>query len=134
MVDKFQYGGRKDRETKAYMMGVSKHKTVMYLIAEVSTKEDTRKLVLITQGLMKQGGLGIALDTVGVAYAPKTWLELDIDSPQSTIEYLTTHVYTETDLSTYGMKVFGQPDVKYECTTEELASTSLKALAFQWGC
>jgi hypothetical protein len=60
------------------LSAIDGHETVAYLIAETGSLERVRALVQLATRLLPHGGLGIKVESAGVAAPIETWLALSI--------------------------------------------------------
>lgn len=109
MLDAFQAAGFHWRG-RPEMDVIADHRSVVYLIAKGGSLEAAHRMMEAANGLLKAGGLGVKVETSGVAHAPADWAE------QCQYNYLfkshTSYVvYVASDeVYSCGMHNFGLPD------------------------
>lgn len=70
----FKAAGAHWRDTPE-MLAINGHRSVVYLVGPGGSREAAELMILAAAGLIKAGGLGVKVESSGVAHAPDTWLE-----------------------------------------------------------
>lgn len=63
-------------EGSAEMDRIATHASVVYLVGDGGSRESAERLMLAGEGLLKAGGLGVKVESSGVAHSPDAWRKL----------------------------------------------------------
>ena len=123
----FEHRGHDDRMTEAFasasggevegdeLDAITAHKSVVYLLGEGSDLEKLRPLVEIAARLLPLGGLGIKVDSAGVAAPIERWLSLSVKfDPFGLIRCFVVVATGDNDAYSCGMHNLGFPDVNLD--------------------
>src|SRR5262245_26270889 len=75
MLEAFRASGWHWRDTDE-MARIAGHSSVVYIIGHGGSRKNTEALITAAAGVIKAGGLGVKIETSGLAHAPAVWLEL----------------------------------------------------------
>src|SRR5262249_36899830 len=75
MLEAFRAAGWHWRDTDE-MARIAGHSSVVYIIGHGGSPKNTEALIVAAAGVIKAGGLGVKIETSGLAHAPAVWLEL----------------------------------------------------------
>jgi len=106
---------------------ISSHKSVCYLISKGGSIESAHSIMNAANALLKAGGLGVKVESTGLAHSAKDWGE------QCEYSYLfkshSSYVVYVTSDETYscGMHNFGLPDAIINSADSDNASELLRA-------
>jgi len=75
MLEAFRASGWHWRDTDA-MARIAGHSSVVYIIGHGGSHKNAEALIKAGAGVIKAGGLGVKIETTGLAHAPAVWLEL----------------------------------------------------------
>lgn len=89
---------------------IGEHRSVVYLVGNGGSREAAEAMMRCAAGLLKAGGLGVKVESAGVAHAPQAWLQF-VDTLQlfSAYDALVVHITGEQAYSC-GMHNLGLPD------------------------
>jgi hypothetical protein len=107
----FAIAGRRNM-TPEEIAAIERHSFTLFVIADGASPERARALMRVVSGLMKAGGLGVKIETAGVAHNVGGWNEL-VESPEPAALYhaFVTMVSAEDVYYSCGMHNLGLPDV-----------------------
>lgn len=111
------------------MQAIEGHRSVVYLIDEGGSRERAEALMRPASALIRAGGLGVKVESTGVAHSPAQWLELSADITAFTV--FRAYVITVTGAEPYscGMHNFGMRDVRVVALVPDAAAL---VSAFTW--
>lgn len=94
MVKAFNAAGYHWQNTPE-MASIGTHQSVVYLIGEGGSREHAEAMMLAAEALLKAGGLGVKVESSGVAHGPIAWADmcqnLDLFSAhRALVIYITT--------------------------------------------
>jgi len=75
MLEAFRASGRHWQDTDE-MARIAGHSSVAYLIGHGGSRKNAEALMAAAAGVIKAGGLGVKVESAGVAHAPAVWLDL----------------------------------------------------------
>jgi hypothetical protein len=75
MLEAFRSAGWHWRDTDE-MARIAGHSSVVYIIGHGGSRDNAEALIAAAAGVIKAGGLGVKIETSGLAHAPAVWLEL----------------------------------------------------------
>jgi hypothetical protein len=123
----FEHRDRDDRMTEAFasasggevegdeLEAITNHKSVVYLIGGEGDLDKLRSLVELATRLLPLGGLGIKVDSAGVAAPIGRWLALSVKfDPFGLIRCFVVVATGENDAYSCGMHNLGFPDVNVD--------------------
>ncbi|MEO7496661.1 MAG: hypothetical protein ABIT83_25875 [Massilia sp.] len=109
------------------MAAVAAHRSVVYLIGPGGSRHNAEAMIRAGAGIIRAGGLGMKVESSGLAHRPAKWLELagylDLYSAH---EALVVYV-TGAEVYSCGMHSFGLPDAIVTDDGEEDCVELLKA-------
>lgn len=89
---------------------IGEHKSVVYLVGNGGSQETAEAMMRCAAGVLKAGGLGVKVESAGVAHTPQAWLEyVETFHLFSAFEALVVYVTGEQTYSC-GMHNLGLPD------------------------
>ena len=93
------------------MAAVADHDCVIYLIGKGGSREAAESMMRAACALVEAGGLGVKVDSTGIAHGPAYWLNSCEKLEQLTAHRaLVVYVMGKEDVSSCGMHNFGLPD------------------------
>jgi len=123
----FEFRGHDDRMREAFesasggevegaeLDAITAHKSVVYLLAEGGDLEKLRPLVETAARLLPLGGLGIKVDSAGVAAPIERWLALSVKfDPFGLIRCFVVVATGDHDAYSCGMHNLGLPDANVD--------------------
>lgn len=75
MIGAFQAAGGHWSDT-AEMAAIATHQSVVYLISDGGSREDAEATMLAAKALLKAGGLGVKVESAGLAHSPDAWIKM----------------------------------------------------------
>lgn len=75
MVSAFRAAGRHWDNTPE-MEAITTHRSVVYLISDGGSREDAQAMMLAAKALLKAGGLGVKVESSGLAHSPDAWIKM----------------------------------------------------------
>lgn len=126
MASAFRAAGRHWVDDDA-MAAIAEHTTVLYLVGQGGSRERASEFMNAAAALLKAGGLGVKVESTGIAHTPQDWL--DMTANQYLFAAYRAFVITITDSGAYscGMHNFGLPDAIVDASASDdaakLAST-----------
>jgi hypothetical protein len=126
MTDTFKAAGYHWRETPEMDL-IAAHKSVVYLISKGGSLENAHSIMEAANALIKAGGLGVKVESSGLAHPPADWAE------QCKYNYLfkshSSYVVYVSDDDTYscGMHNFGLPDAIIDSSESDNPPELLRA-------
>lgn len=125
ILSAFQASGPQWKNTPEMEL-ISTHKSVCYLISKGGSIESAHSIMNAANALLNAGGLGVKVESSGLAHSPKDWREQCqynclFKSHSSYVVYVTSQ-------STYscGMHNFGLPDAIVDSNESENPSELLR--------
>ena len=98
---------------------IKQHTFTVYVIANVNGLEGLKEVVDVGAALLKAGGLAVKIETSGIAHTKDEWYHLAENQDYFPIySHFVTLVGDEESYYSYGMKVFGLPDVTIPSSIE----------------
>jgi Domain of unknown function (DUF4261) len=92
------------------MAAISSHGSVVYLVGAGGSTDRAREMMLAARALLLCGGLGVKVESAGVAHSPSAWLDLTREiSPRDVHAALVVYV-TGSDVYSCGMHNVGLRD------------------------
>jgi len=130
MLNAFMAAGAHWRGTPE-MAAIATHQSVVYLIGKGGSRANAEALMKAAAGLLKAGGLGVKVESTGIAHDADAWLDFT-----SNLHLFTPHcalVLYVTGLETYscGMHNFGHKDA-ITLGQGDRAATAELLKAFNW--
>ena len=123
----FEHRGHDDRMTEAFesssggevageeLAAITNHKSVVYLIGGEGDLDKLRSLVELATRLLPLGGLGIKVDSAGVAAPIERWLALSVKfEPFGLIRCFALVATGDNDAYSCGMHNLGFPDANVD--------------------
>ncbi|MCT4783053.1 MULTISPECIES: hypothetical protein [Exiguobacterium] len=98
--------------------GLARHTHIVYLIVDVNDVSDIAAARRAANALLNAGGLGVMVETAGVAYSKDEWQESKEEDLALDYSLLTAITEEETAYMSWGMKAFGQADVAVPSTLD----------------
>lgn len=130
MADAFAAAGPHWRDTPD-MARIAAHRSVVYLLGKGGSDEGVEALMLAARALLDAGGLGVKVESTGLAHAPDAWRTMCTDIAASSPYRAFVVVVTGIDeASSCGMHTFGMRDVVVEDEDRECALRA--AQTFSW--
>lgn len=91
---------------------IRRHKLAVYLVGDGGSPEGARAMMRAAAGLLNAGGLGVKVESAGVAHNPANWAALlGSDEPAALYHAFVTMVGAEHVYYSCGMHNIGYPDV-----------------------
>lgn len=113
------------------MERIDDHRSVAYLLSDGGSVQNAGVLMLAAQALLDAGGLGVKVESSGLAHAPDAWrkmcAEIALFSPYRAFVVIVTD---QGEGSSCGMHTFGMHDVRV--IDDDAANASRVAQAFSW--
>ena len=126
----FAAAGPHWRETPE-MARIGTHQAVIYLVGHGGADVDIAPWMHAAQALLQAGGLGIRIESTGLAHAPQAWMtmcsQIYLFSPYRAFVLVVTGTG---EASSCGMHTFGMHDVRV--IDDDAASASRTAGTFSW--
>ncbi|OGX79915.1 DUF4261 domain-containing protein [Exiguobacterium sp. SH3S2] len=98
--------------------GLTRHTHIVYLIGDVNDVTDIAAARRGANALLNAGGLGVMVETAGVAYSKDEWQASKEEDLALDYSLLTAITEEETAYVSWGMKAFGHADVAVPETLE----------------
>jgi hypothetical protein len=92
------------------MQKIAGHTLVTYLIGSGGSHSRAVGLMLAAAGLVKAGGLGVKLDSSGIAHSPQAWLTLTAERHLFTAHAAFVAYVAGREIYSCGMQCFGLRD------------------------
>jgi hypothetical protein len=93
------------------MAAISTHSSVVYLVGAGGSTDRAKEMMLAARALIACGGLGVKVESAGVAHSPTSWMELTNEiSPRDLHTALVVYI-TGSDVYSCGMHNLGLRDV-----------------------
>ncbi|MFD4839312.1 hypothetical protein ACFWP0_17540 [Achromobacter sp. NPDC058515] len=109
---------------------IASHRSVIYLIDEGGSRERAEALMAAAAALIKAGGLGVKVESTGLAHSPAQWLELaDNTGRFSAYRAYVVTITGGAEIHTCGMQNFGMHDVRVDASEPDAADL---ATQFSW--
>lgn len=89
---------------------IRNHKSIVYLICDGGSIENCFAAMEAADALLKSGGLGVKIETTGIAHSPKLWHEITTSKPLNGLHYAFAIYLTGEQVYSCGMQNFGIPD------------------------
>jgi len=109
LADDFAKAGPHWARTEA-MADIDDHTTVAYLIAPGGSREAADAMMRAGAALIDAGGLGVKVDSTGIAHAPAYWIDMCDQLDQVTAHRALVVYVAGTDVYSCGMHNFGLPE------------------------
>jgi hypothetical protein len=109
VVTAFGYAGR-HWEGTADMARIADHTAVVYLIGKGGAEADAETLMLAADGLLKAGGLGVKVESSGIAHRPAAWHGFVENRHLGGAHNAFVLYLTGTHVTSCGMHHFGLPE------------------------
>jgi hypothetical protein len=94
------------------LTSIESHKRTIYLVGSGGTIESSRKIAVLADQILEHGGLGIKVESSGIAYSKNDWRELMADdSVLSLYKVYNNIICNENIYYSCGMHNLGFPDV-----------------------
>ncbi len=117
----FQAAGPHWRDSEA-MQAIAGHQSVVYLVGRGGSHEAANAMIEAAAVLLKAGGLGVKVESSGIAHPPERWLDFTQHLYLfKAHEALVIYVHDESSVHSCGMHVLGHPDAytDRDCTGVE---------------
>lgn len=115
----------------AEMARIDSHQSVVYLLGHGGSDKNIQALMLAAQALLDAGGLGVKIETTGLAHSPDAWRRMCSDFALFSPYHAFVIVVTDRDeIYSCGMHSFGMHDV--QVVDEDSASARQAAQTFSW--
>jgi hypothetical protein len=98
--------------------GLARHTHIVYLIVDVNDVSDIAAARRAANAILNAGGLGVMVETAGVAYSKDEWQESKEEDLALDYSLLTAITEEEDAYVSWGMKAFGHADVAVPATLE----------------
>ncbi|MDF2193471.1 hypothetical protein [Paraflavitalea sp. CAU 1676] len=85
MKASFKYAGMTTGVTELFLDDIERHKHVVYITGTTGNFEDARQMALVADAILKAGGLGVKIETVGKAFEKAHWSELLASFDEATL-------------------------------------------------
>ena len=92
------------------MADIDDHATVAYLIAPGGSREAADAMMRAGAALIDAGGLGVKVDSTGIAHAPAYWIDMCEQLDQVTAHRALVVYVAGNDVYSCGMHNFGLPE------------------------
>lgn len=114
------------------MARIDAHRSVVYLLGHGGSDDNIRALMLAVQALLDAGGLGVKVESTGLAHSPDAWRSLcaDPDALSGVYHAFVVVVSGRREAYSCGMHSFAMHDV--QVLGEDRASALQVAQAFCW--
>ena len=107
----FSIAGRGTMD-QADFEAIHQHRHAVYVVGDGGSPEQARAMMRAAAGLLKAGGLGVKVESAGVAHSAATWdALLEADEPAALYHAFVTMVGAENVYYSCGMHNIGSPDV-----------------------
>ena len=108
----FEIAGQSTGINHEFLNTLDTHKSVVYLIGETSNKKDTLELCYAANAILKAGGIGVKVETAGVAFTKELWIDLTLgDDPISLFyQFVVNGLVRENSVFSCGMHNLGLKD------------------------
>ncbi len=94
------------------MARISRHASVVYLAGPGGSVGNVQAIMRAANALLKAGGLGVKVDTTGIAHGPSAWREMCEEFQYGSAHRgFVLHVGGDREIYTCGMQNFGMKDV-----------------------
>ena len=108
------------------MAGVADHTCVIYLIGRGGSRQAAESMMRAAAALVEAGGLGVKVESTGIAHGPAYWLEMCYGLDQLTAHRALVVYVTGADVYSCGMHNFGLPDAITTATDKAAAADMLR--------
>ena len=109
LADDFAKAGPHWARTEA-MADIADHETVAYLIGPGGSREAADAMMRAGAALIDAGGLGVKVDSTGIAHAPAYWIDMCEQLDQLTAHRALVVYVAGQDVYSCGMHNFGLPE------------------------
>lgn len=109
LVDDFVKAGPHWAKTEA-MADIDDHRSVAYLAAPGGSREAADAMMRAGAALIDSGGLGVKVDSTGIAHAPAYWIDMCDQLDQLTAHRALVVYVAGSDVYSCGMHNFGLPE------------------------
>lgn len=92
------------------MAAVADHDCIVYLAGRGGSREAAEAMMRAGAALVEAGGLGVKVESTGIAHGPAYWLEMCVGLEQLTAHRALVVYVTGADVYSCGMHNFGLPD------------------------
>lgn len=111
LVTAFHNAGSHWRDTPD-MVAIASHRSVVRIVDEGCSRGRAEALMQAAAALVKAGGLGVKVDSSGLAHTPAQWLELTASAHLGTAFHAMVVSVRDSEAHTCGMHNFGMADVQ----------------------
>lgn len=110
----FRSGGMHWAESPE-MTAIDSHSSIAYLVGDGGSRDAAEQLMRAATALLQAGGLGVKVESSGLAHSKTTWLDLtgNVHLFSAYRAYVVT-VGSESEIYSCGMHTFGQYDVRVD--------------------
>jgi len=111
MREAFRYAG-KHTFTEEQLEQIDQHTQTVYLIGPGGSPENLARLTRAATAVLKAGGLGVKIESTGLAHTPENWLHF-VNSNYGDLRYLflyVTYLQNEQGVYSVGMQNLGLPE------------------------
>lgn len=109
MVAAFASAGQHWAATEA-MGRIATHASVVYIIGECGGLANAERLMLAGEGVLKAGGLGVKVESCGLAHSPSRWVEFVADRHLFSAHDAYVVYVRSSQVYSCGMHHFGLPE------------------------
>lgn len=108
------------------MAAVADHDCIVYLAGRGGSREAAEAMMRAGAALVEAGGLGVKVDSTGIAHGPAYWLEMCFGLEQLTAHRALVVYVTGADVYSCGMHNFGLPDAMTSAVDKAAAADMLR--------
>ena len=108
------------------MAAVADHDCVVYLVGKGGSRDAAEAMMRAAGALVEAGGLGVKVESTGIAHGPAYWLEMCFGLDQLTAHRALVVYVTGVDVYSCGMHNFGLPDAMTTAVDKATAADMLR--------
>lgn len=109
------------------MAAVADHDCIVYLVGKGGSREAAESMMRAAGALVEAGGLGVKVDSTGIAHGPAYWFDICDKLEQLTAHRaLVVYVMGKDDVFSCGMHNFGLPDAMTSALDKPAAADMLR--------
>jgi hypothetical protein len=117
-------------EGKTFSSSIARHRSVVYLVGPGGLRSVAESMMVTAAALVKAGGLGVKVESSGIAHSAVRWLELVSDLPYFSVhEALVVYVKGQR-IRSCGMHNLGLPEASIDANACGATAELLKAYTF----
>ena len=120
----FSAAGPHWRDTSE-MEALASHASVVYLIGEGGSRESAENLMKCGAALLKAGGLGVKVESTGLAHKPNDWIEFCDGLPFFAAHRALVVYLAGSEVNSCGMHNLGLRDAIAHCGSDPAAAVEL---------